>query len=471
MTHKIPLAIFVSTLVFAPALYAQNVNVIPASKEAIKLSFAPLVKEVSPAVINIFTKRIVTRNVSPFMNDPLFSQFFGGGLSIPQKRLEQSLGSGVIIEENGLAITNAHVVRDADEITIALTDGREFPAKILLKDDSSDLALLHIDTTEKLPIARLQPSETLEVGDLVLAIGNPFGVGQTVTSGIVSALARSSLSINDFNFFIQTDAAINPGNSGGPLISTEGGVVGINSAIYSRDGGSLGIGFSIPSEMVASILAAYKSGQITESGQIKRPWIGIAAQNVTADIASSLGLDQPSGALISSLHEASPAKEAGLKVGDVVISVNGHKVHDAAEMRFRLAMSALGDTSDIEVWNNGKISIIHMKSVAPPEIPERNTQKIEGKSPLAGATLMNLNPANEIELGLKFAPEHGVVVENLSADGPARRFLQKGDILLKINGITIKSVENAIDALRHPAREGWTFRILSDGQERNLIVR
>ncbi|HNQ91690.1 MAG TPA: Do family serine endopeptidase [Alphaproteobacteria bacterium] len=471
MTHKFPLAFFLLTLLSSPVLYAQNIDVIPETRETVKLSFAPLVKKISPAVVNIYTKRVVTQRISPFANDPLFSQFFGGGFSVPQKRLEQSLGSGVIIEEDGLVITNAHVVKDASEITIALTDGREFPAKILLKDEASDLALLHIDSNEKLPTAKLQPSETLEVGDLVLAIGNPFGVGQTVTSGIVSALARSSLSINDLNFFIQTDAAINPGNSGGPLISTDGGVVGINSAIYSRDGGSLGIGFSIPSEMVASILAAYKSGQISESGQIRRPWVGISAQNVTADIATSLGLSHPSGALISALHEASPAKDAGLKVGDVVISVNGHKVRDAAEMRFRLAMTALGDTSGIEVWNKGETRTLHMKSIAPPDVPERNTQTIKERSPLLGATIMNLNPAVGIELGLKIAPEQGVVVGGILPNSPARQFLQKGDILLEINGLKVTSVEDALKAIKRKAPQGWTFRILSNGQERDLVVR
>ena len=197
-------------------------DVVPASRPQMQMSFAPLVKKVAPAVINIYTKREVMRSVSPFAGDPLFSQFFGGGggFSVPQKRMESSLGSGVIIDAKGLAITNVHVIKDADQITVALSDGREFPASVLLQDTASDLALLRLKTDgEPLPTATLQPSETLEVGDLVVAIGNPFGVGQTVTSGIVSALSRSSMNINDFNFFIQTDAAINPGNSGGPLIS------------------------------------------------------------------------------------------------------------------------------------------------------------------------------------------------------------------------------------------------------------
>lgn len=236
---------------------------IPSSREQVVFSYAPLVK-ISPAVVNIYTKRVVTKRVSPFGNDPFFERFFGGADGIgglTRRQVESALGSGLIIEPEGVVITNAHVVKDAQEISVVLPDGREFDAGLSLLDERSDLAVLRADTKgEKLPFAHLKPSETIEVGDIVLAIGNPFGVGQSVSSGIVSALARSSLNINAFDFFIQTDAAINPGNSGGPLVAMDGGVVGINTAIFSRSGGSLGIGFAIPSEMVATVVAAEKSG-------------------------------------------------------------------------------------------------------------------------------------------------------------------------------------------------------------------
>jgi serine protease Do len=235
--------------------FAQD-KVVPDNKQQIEFSFSPVVKRISPAVVNIYTKTMVTSRISPFGNNPalnqLFGQNFNGGLT--RQHIESSLGSGVIVEQDGVVVTNSHVVKDAQEISVVLGDGREFDAKVSLSDPHSDLAILRIDPKgEKLPFAPLKASETLEVGDIVLAIGNPFGVGQTVTSGIVSALARSSLNISDYNFFIQTDAAINPGNSGGPLVAMDGGVVGINSAIYSQSGGSLGIGFAIPSEMVARL--------------------------------------------------------------------------------------------------------------------------------------------------------------------------------------------------------------------------
>lgn len=453
------------------AAQAETAQQIPQSRQEVTLSFAPVVKQVTPSVINIFTKRVVTRNISPFMNDPLFSQFFQG-MGFPQQRLEGSLGSGVIVDADGLAVTNAHVIRGAEEITVALSNGREFPASIVVQDDASDLALLRIKTGgEKLPAARLQSSESLEVGDLVIAIGNPFGVGQTVTSGIVSALARSSLNINDFNFFIQTDAAINPGNSGGPLVSMSGGVVGINAAIYSKDGGSLGIGFAIPSEMVNTILAAQKSGQVSKRGDVVRPWVGVSAQDVTSDIATSLGLASPMGALVAGLHAASPAKNAGLQQGDVVTAINGHPIKDAAEMHFRLATIPMGDTTTLTYSRKGKEGTVTLKAIAPPDVPARDPLKIKGQNPLNGATLCNINPAVEMEMGLKNAPVQGAVVSVITPNTIAARVVQVGDVLLAVNGMRIGTPRDAEEALSHPTRQGWALKILSNGQERTLVVR
>lgn len=411
--------IFLTVLLLSSAalpVCAEEVPIsnVPQSKQEVALSFAPIVKQVAPSVINIFTKRVVTRNVSPFMNDPIFSQLFPG-LGVPQQRLEGALGSGVIVDAKGLAVTNAHVIRGADQITVSLSDGREFPAKVVLQDAASDLAILKIEAgDEKLPAARLQTSENIEVGDLVIAIGNPFGVGQTVTSGIISALARSSMNINDYNFFIQTDAAINPGNSGGPLVSMSGGVIGINSAIYSKDGGSLGIGFAIPSEMINTVLSAEKSGQVSKAGEIVHPWIGVTAQDVTPDIAASLGLKIPSGALISDIHEASPAVKAGLKTGDVIVSVNNHVIRDATEMRFRLATLAMGEKADITYRRKGEEFKTTLVSITPPDSPARNEVTITGKNPLEGAVIANINPAVELELSLKNTPPKGVVVTSVA---------------------------------------------------------
>jgi len=469
----IVLVSFVALMAATPSFSQSSESVVPQTREDIKMSFAPIVKHVAPSVINIYTKRMVTRNVSPFMNDPFFSQFFGRGMGLPQQRLEGSLGSGVIVDASGLAVTNAHVIRDAQEITVALTDGREFPARVILQDDASDLALVKIDAPDvTLPAATLKSSESLEVGDLVLAIGNPFGVGQTVTSGIISALARSSLNINDINFFIQTDAAINPGNSGGPLVAMDGSVIGINSAIYSRDGGgSLGIGFAIPSEMVVTVLAAQKSGQVSKNGEIIRPWVGVIAQDVTSDIAQSMGLAAPKGALLSNLHEGSPALEAGLKQGDVVTGVNDHAVADAAEMRFRLATIPMGSEARITYMRDGKTQTTALKSIAPPDLPAREAEKISGKNPLSGATLVRINPAVEVELGLKNTPPKGVVVAEIEPNSIAQRVVRAGDVVLGINGVSIASPKDALAALKKPTPQGFILTLLSNGQQRQIIIR
>jgi len=458
-------------LVLSPSLaFAQGPDVVPQSPAQINLSFAPVVKKVSPAVVNIFTKRTVMQAVNPFANDPFFSQFFGGrGLGVPRQRLESSLGSGVIVEDNGLVVTNAHVIKNAQEIKIILSDAREFDAKVVLMDEASDLALLRINTkSEKLPFATLQPSESLEVGDLILAIGNPFGVGQTVTSGIVSALARASSSISDLNFFIQTDAAINPGNSGGPLVSMSGGVVGINSAIYSRDGGSLGIGFSIPSEMVSAVIAAEKAGQINGKGGISRPWIGITVQDVTSDIAASLGLSYPTGALISDLHQLSPARDAGVEQGDVVTAVNGKSVRDAAELRFRLSMVPLDNVARLEVLHKGKRKTVDMKTILPPDKPARDTTVLKGNHPFTGVTVMNLNPAVAVELGVHV--DKGVAIAVMPPTNQLSRVLRAGDLIDELNGQAITSVADFAKALSAKSR-GWQLLVTQNGQQRQINIR
>ena len=429
--------IFITFLVllFPFTVYGQGKDV-PQNKGEIQLSFAPLVKKVAPAVVNIYAKRnMIAGFKNPFMDDPFFSMFFNSELFGGQMRqlLESALGSGVIVTEDGLVVTNAHVIDGAQEIKIVLSDGNEYAVDVLLSDKGSDLALLRVrDSSVTLPFVTLKPSESLEVGDLVLAIGNPFGVGQTVTSGIVSAQGRSSLDINDYNFFIQTDAAINPGNSGGPLVAMDGKVVGINTAIYSRSGGSLGIGFAIPSEMVASVIAAEMNGQIGAQGII-RPWMGMQAQNVTADIALSLGMKRPVGALLSNVHSASPFSEAGIQSGDVVSAINGRPIKDAAELKFRMATVPIGKEAVVTVLRKGEVLNITVKAVAPPETPPRDSQTLRGTHALRGAVVANLNPAVSVELGLN-GEENGVVV----LQGPGGFFfgrtIMPGDILVEING-------------------------------------
>jgi len=456
---------------------AAQERVLPQSPSQMKLSFAPLVKKVAPSVVNIYTKRTIsTAYRHPFLDDPFFGQFFrndrfGGRM---RQHVESALGSGVIVQESGLVITNAHVIEGADEITVVLADGREFEAELSLSDEASDLAVLRMKGELKdIPFVMLAPSENIEVGDLVLAIGNPFGVGQTVTSGIVSAQGRSTLDINDYNFFIQTDAAINPGNSGGPLVAMDGQVIGINTAIYSRSGGSMGIGFAIPSEMVMSIIAAEKAGQSGDRG-IQRPWLGVSMQDVTSDIAASLGLDRPGGALISSLHSASPLKAAGAKVGDLVTHVNGHKIRDAAEMKFRMATVPISEDSKFATFSimRGQESLsLRVRAMLAPDDPPRNETVLEGRHALNGAMIANINPAVAYELGLRDI-EEGVVVVSVARGARAASLVHPGDLILRINDQEIGNVEAAKEALSNvDPRRGMSLILNSRGRTTQVFVR
>lgn len=461
-------------LVFLPVVNAQaQERMVPQHEAAIQLSFAPLVKQVSPAVVNIYTKRVVTRNLSPFAGDPFFERFFGGSFGfggLSRGQIENSLGSGVIVDPEGLVVTNAHVIKGASEITVVLPDGREYEAEKALVDERSDLALLRVDPEGRsLPSVEMKPSEDLEVGDLILAIGNPFGVGQTVTSGIVSALARSSLHINDFNFFIQTDAAVNPGNSGGPLVAMDGRVVGINTAIFSRTGGSLGIGFAIPSEMVATVIAAAEAGRSGEDGVV-RPWLGMQAQSVSADIAASLDLETPRGVLVTHLHESSPAKKAGMETGDLVLSLNGRDIRSVAELKYRMATIPLGQTAEFGILDDGRQRNIRVEAMGPPEVPPRDETELTGDHILSGAMAANINPAVSVELGLP--EEEGVVISALSPRSRASRVVQPGDVIISINGDDIEDIGDLERELRQGARRGsWNLVISRGGQKRQLVVR
>ncbi len=464
---KLAAVLFVSLgiSVFAYQSMAQDTQT-PSSRNQVTLSYAPLVKKVSPAVVNIYTKRVVTRRVSPFMGDPMFEQFFGRGFGgLNREQVESSLGSGLIVDADGVIVTNAHVVKGAQEISVVLNDGQEFDAKISLSDEKSDLAILRVDTKgKKLPTAPLKPSETLEVGDIVLAIGNPFGVGQTVTSGIISAQARSSLNINDFNFFLQTDAAINPGNSGGPLVAMDGSVIGINTAIYSRSGGSLGIGFAIPSEMVQSVIAAEKSGATNASAV--RPWIGVTGQSVTRDIAESLGLSKSTGVLVSDIHKSSPAQKAGLNVGDVITAINDRKINDPAEMKFRLATVPLGNMADLTILRRGKEKVLEMEAMQPPEDPPRRATSLTGNHPLNKVTVGNLNPRLGVELGLNTDRKGVVVISNRN------RLVEIGDIIIAVNGDEIEDVKDLQKELNQAESRGsFNIVIERDGRQSRIVIR
>lgn len=292
-------------------------------------SYSQAVKKAMPAVVNIFTTKKATDNShQKYLDDPVFRHFFGDQFDEPdlQAQPENSLGSGVIVSEQGLILTNNHVIALADEIDIALSDGRKTSAKVVGTDPETDLALIKIDA-DNLPAITFASSDKLNVGDVVLAIGNPFGVGQTVTQGIISALGRNHLGINTFENFIQTDASINPGNSGGALIDTDGNLVGINSAIYSRSGGSMGIGFAIPATLARQVM-----DQITTQGNVTRGWIGVEAQDITPELAESFKLKLAQGALIAGVLRNSPAERAGIRAGDILLTIEGKPISDTSSM-------------------------------------------------------------------------------------------------------------------------------------------
>ena len=311
-------------------------------------SYADAVEKAAPAVVNIYTQKLVTERVHPLMEDPLFRHFFGDNQGNTRQRLESSLGSGVIISPEGYILTNNHVIEAADEIEVALRDGRTAAARIIGTDPDTDLAILKIDLAELHSIT-LGHSEQLRVGDVVLAIGNPFGVGQTVTSGIVSATGRNMLGINTFENFIQTDAAINPGNSGGALITANGNLIGINTAIFSRSGGSQGIGFAIPIDLARDVLQ-----QIIEHGEVIRGWLGVAIQNITEDLAQSFGLKSLDGVIISNIIRNGPADQAGLTRGDVITHINSEAVKDVRAALTLISQARPGSTVKISGIRQGK---------------------------------------------------------------------------------------------------------------------
>jgi len=449
-----------STLVTKAGPAQAQQRVVPPSRQVIQWSYAPIVQKVAPAVVNVYASRTekVVRN--PLFDDPFFQQFFGRDFSgQDRERVQKSLGSGVIVDASGLIVTNHHVIEGMTDVKVALADKREFPAEILLRDARSDLAVLRIKgASERFPVLELGDSDGLQVGDLVLALGNPFGVGQTVTQGIVSALARTQIDSSDYQFFIQTDASINPGNSGGALVDLDGRLEGINTAIYSRSGGSVGIGFAIPVNMVKIVIASAKSG----AKSVRRPWLGAKLQTVTTDIAESLGLPRPTGALVVSIVEGGPAAEAGIKRGDVILSVDGQPVDDPDAFGFRFATHALGQTVSVELRRGSSNLPVSIKLRSAPEAPPRDLVTITGSNPLAGATLENLSPAVDEELSIDAAS--GVVVAEVEDNSSASQFgFQKGDILVEVNETKIATTRDAQRAFAGTARL-WKIVIGRGGQ-------
>jgi Do/DeqQ family serine protease len=439
----------------------------PGSMGQVQLTFAPVVKRIAPAVVNVYARSIV-QQVNPFFNDPLFSQLFGNPEM--RQRVQQSLGSGVIVRADGLILTNNHVVTGGTDIVVALSDKREFKAKVLLADPRTDLAVLKIDPKgERLPVVPFADSDAVQVGDLVLAVGDPFGVGQTVTMGIVSALARTQISASDYQFFIQTDAAINPGNSGGALVTTDGRLAGINTAIYSRSGGSIGIGFAIPSNLARRVVEGVEGG--LKSGapaSVQLAWVGASGQPVTSDIAASLGLARPGGVLIKDIYPGGPLSRAGVKSGDVVQSVDGGAVDDMQSLNYRTATHRPGDRVKMRVASGKAVRDVEVTLSLPPENPPREATTIAGRNPLTGARVQNISPAAATELQMDVMTK-GVAIVSVNTSGIAANYgFQPGDIVRSINGAAINRVGELVRALS--AANHWDMVIERGGRKLTLSV-
>ena len=428
---------------------------VPLSEAEIGLSFAPVVQAATPAVVNIYARKVVPSRLSPFAGDPFFSQLFDFGETVP--RVQNSLGSGVILRGDGIVVSNYHVVGEADQIRVVLADRREYDARVILADESTDLAVLQLEGARDLPALGFADSDLAEVGDLVLAIGNPFGVGQTVTSGIVSGLARAGAGLGrGRGYFIQTDAAINPGNSGGALVDMEGRLLGINTSILSRTGGSLGIGFAIPSNLVARYVAAAEAGET----EVARAWAGVEAQPVDADMAEAMGLPAPQGVALTALHPDSPFAKAGLRGGDVLTALDGKPVDGPQELDYRLAVHPVGAEVEAEYWRDGRAGTVMVTLAAAPG-GAAEPLRIGPGSVFEGLALADLSPALIERLGLPVSAA-GVVVTEVA--GQARRSgLEPGDIVTALNGVALASAADFAAVAAAGAR-GWRIEILRGGQ-------
>jgi serine protease Do len=442
---------------------ATPTQTVPQSMMQVQQSFAPVVRKIAPAVVNVYARSVVQAPMNPLMQDPLFQRFFGVSPEFRQ-RVQQSLGSGVIVRADGIILTNNHVIEGGQDIIVALSDKREFHAKVILADSRTDLAVLKIDTKgEKLPTIEFGDSDKLNVGDLVLAVGDPFGVGQTVTMGIISALARTQVSASDYQFFIQTDAAINPGNSGGALVTTDGRLAGINTSIYSRTGESIGIGFAIPANLARRVVEGALAG-----GGIHLAWIGAEGQPVTEELAKSLGLSRPGGVVLKAVYPGGPVADAGLKTGDVILTVDGAAVDDMQGLNYRTATHKPGEVVKLHVSSGGKQRDVEVKLAVPPENPPPQQTTIGGHNPMTGAKVENLSPAVAMDVQASMMA-HGVVVVDAAAGSIAANYgFQTGDIVRTVNGVNIGNV-GELNHVLGSARQ-WNMVIERGDSKLNLNV-
>ena len=430
---------------------------VPTDAGSMRMSFAPVVRKAAPAVVNVYARSVVRQQVDPFW------QLFGAG--VPRERVQQSLGSGAIVRADGVVVTNNHVIEGGQEIMVVLSDRREFPAQVLVADPRSDLAVLKIDARgERLPVLAIDDSNKVEVGDLVLAIGNPFGVGQTVTNGIVSALARTGPGGAeggvDYSYYIQTDAPINPGNSGGPLVDMDGDLIGLNSSILSRTGTSTGVGFAIPAAMVRQVVDTALGG----GRRVVRPWLGLRTQAVTGEIASSLGLSRPEGVLVAGVYPGASADRAGVHERDIIVSVDGEPVNDEAALNYRVGTRHPGDQIRLQVRRGGALQSLTARAEPAPATPARDERVVTGRNPLGGATVVNLSPAVAEELGADPFSGKGVLVTKVGPGAAANVGIQPGDLIRSINGRPIASTSELQSALA-AGGGAWRLTIQRGDQE------
>jgi len=439
----------------------------PERSGGLAASYAPVLDETAPAVVNIFTTKTIRRpdmqGFMPFFDDPRFERFFGDQFrrrqpQQPRSYQQSNLGSGVIVTADGYILTNDHVVEGADEINVKFEDSRkEFEAEVVGRDPKTDIAVLKIDA-ENLPHATFADSDHVQVGDVVLAIGNPFGIGQTVTLGIVSAVGRGGMGIEDYEDFIQTDAAINPGNSGGALVDTQGRLVGLNTAILSRTGGNHGVGFAIPANLVRSV-----ADQLVETGEVRRGFLGVAIQDLTPELAREFGLEEVQGALVAEVTEDSAAAAAGIKRGDVIVAMNGKSVRDSRSLRLAVGEVTPGTAVQVKVLRNGKERTLEAKLKAVPGTETADTRRSRNSDPdaqdegaLRGVGVADLSGEFREQFDVPEEVE-GVIISSVDPESDSYRAgLREGDVILEINRERVRSAEEAIQACE-ASRDGTTL--------------
>ena len=446
---------------FSSIVFAKDT--VPQSEIEIKLSFVPLVKQAAPAVVNIYAQRIIEERRSPFSRDPFFRDFFRNFGQL-QPRVQNSLGSGVILSADGYVVSNYHVVGGATDIRVVLHDGREISGDVILADEDSDLAVLKINTDEILPHLDLRKSDTVEVGELVLAIGNPFGVGQTVTNGIISGLARTGIASGSAKgYFLQTDAPINPGNSGGALIDISGSLVGVNTSILSRSGGSNGIGFAIPADLVGQFLVQAKAGR----SSFIRPWAGMRGQPITFEMAASLNLPAMSGMIISELHELSPFSKVGIGVGDIITKVDGLDINNPAEMLYRMSVVGIGTAVDVSYLSQG---ILKSSKIDLVEMPNWEAKQVTlgPEFIFMDLHISELTPEFQSKFGLSFSSDGLIVLD--PGRIASRLGLRRGDLLREVNRKPVGTIEDAISAISSIKSSG-SITIIRSGRRVSLRFR